>query len=126
MKKITKKAAKIKAIRACNNYIRQRDLIENYGICFTCLKPLTEAGHLFPAGSYESIRFDERNINGQCTACNCFKHGNLHEYIKIFIAKYGKDAYDDLDKKKNILIKRNVNDYLEIESYYKQKLEELK
>lgn len=119
--KLTKKGAEKKALKAMSDYIRARDKYR----CFTCGKigdnKNIDAGHLF-SRRYTAIKFDEINVHSQCVYCNQYLSGNLHEYIKRFIAKYGQKAYNDLDNKKNILVKRNINDFLQIEKYYKDQL----
>ena len=60
-----------------NKYIRQRDKR-----CISCNAPTENAGHYFSAGNHASLRFDERNVHGQCIRCNKWLHGNLIEYRK--------------------------------------------
>ena len=80
--KLTKKAQVI-----FNTFIRKRD--KDLG-CISCGRPVTEAGHYLNAGHFSALRFSEMNVNGQCTRCNCFLHGNLIEYRKGLIKKYGE------------------------------------
>src|SRR5688572_21842229 len=73
-----------------NTFIRLRDtqtgLIHGtkYFVCISCgeSKELSEmhAGHYWPAGGHEAVRFDEDNVHGQCRHCNYFKHGNEKGY----------------------------------------------
>lgn len=98
-------------------YIRKRDK----GICFTCGNRLEikqcQAGHFFSRG-HHAIKYDEKNVHAQCLPCNVFKHGNLHEYHRNFIARYGQAAYDDLYSRKDDEAKRTVEWYKEmIEKY---------
>lgn len=60
--------AKNNAQIAVNAFIRTRDEGKP---CISCgaMKPLT-AGHHQSVGSYEEIRFNTKNINGQCWGCN--------------------------------------------------------
>ena len=72
-KKYTKKnlkALKNIAVQWCHRYIRKRDEGKP---CVSCGKYTTlQAGHFYPAGKYGSLKFDERNINGQCYQCNIY------------------------------------------------------
>lgn len=70
-----------------NTWIRKRD---SQAGCISCGRPVTEAGHYLNAGHFSALRFSEMNVNGQCTRCNCFLHGNLIEYRKGLIKKYGE------------------------------------
>jgi len=55
------------------------------------------AGHYWAAGNFESVRFNEVNVNGQCEQCNGHLHGNLIFYGKELVKKYGQGAVDKLD-----------------------------
>lgn len=69
-----------------NRFIRERD--KSMG-CISCGSEVTQAGHYRSQGHYSSLRFHEWNINGQCTKCNVFLHGNLIEYRRGLIERYG-------------------------------------
>lgn len=71
-----------------NKFVRLRD--EGKG-CISCGATVTEAGHYRSQGHYSSLRFNEMNTNGQCTRCNCFLHGNLIEYRKGLVKRYGEE-----------------------------------
>lgn len=77
-----------KAQDVFNAWIRKRD--EGRG-CISCGSAVTEAGHYLSAGHNSALRFNEVNTNGQCTRCNCFMHGNLIEYRKGLVKKYGEE-----------------------------------
>lgn len=76
-----------KAQDTFNRFTRERDRDKD---CISCGAQVTEAGHYFSAGHYSALRFNEMNVNGQCTRCNCFLHGNLIEYRKGLIKRYGE------------------------------------
>jgi len=86
---------KAKAIEYFNAFIRERDKDLP---CISCgeYRDLC-AGHYWAAGNFESVRFNEVNINGQCDQCNGHLHGNLILYGKALIKKYGQEAVDNLD-----------------------------
>ena len=86
---------KKKAIINFNAFIRERDKDEP---CISCgeYRDLC-AGHYWAAGNYESVRFNEVNVNGQCEQCNGHLHGNLILYGKGLVKKYGQEEVDELD-----------------------------
>lgn len=93
-----------------NKFIRERDTLvdpsgQEYFICISCDKPKPtsemHAGHFIPAGSSEAIRWDERNVNGQCRYCNTYLHGNPLGYEKGMLKKWGQAVIDALRQKKN-------------------------
>lgn len=77
-----------KAQTIFNKWIRLRDA--NSG-CISCGREVTEAGHYLSQGHNSAYRFNEVNTNGQCTRCNCFMHGNLIEYRKGLVKRYGEE-----------------------------------
>lgn len=75
--------------------------------CISCGSPnTTEAGHYFHAGSKyrcSRFRFDIRGIRPQC--CQCNRHsggGNQHGYRLGYIARYGIEAFEELEEAKRI------------------------
>lgn len=70
-----------------NKWIRERDKDKG---CISCGHEVTEAGHYLSQGHNSELRFNELNVNGQCTRCNCFMHGNLIHYRVGLIHKYGE------------------------------------
>jgi hypothetical protein len=79
-------------------YIRMRDI----GLpCISCgnINPTDWAGgHYYSAGKYSGFMFDERNCHKQCNShCNKFLSGNLLEYRKGLIKRYGIDFVDQLE-----------------------------
>jgi len=72
-----------------NRFVRERDKNEP---CISCNKPSEdkEAGHYIAQGSSGLLRFNLDNINGQCTSCNRWKHGNLLEYRIGLIRRIGE------------------------------------
>jgi hypothetical protein len=77
--------------------------------CISCDNPKPKdwaGGHYFPAGTYSGLIFDERNVHGQCnTYCNRNLHGNLIEYRKGLVKRYGLEFVEQLeseaDEKRN-------------------------
>ena len=124
------------AIRWFHKFIRLRDCDKNgRATCISSgqlLKYGTEnyqAGHFYPAGKYEILRFNENNVHGQGKSDNYFAGANLHEYRKNLIIKIGKGAVEELDKladqSKKSNYKRDRFTLIEIIEIYKIKCKEL-
>lgn len=133
MKKILKKVQ-----RNCNKYIQLRDLSKSvsgqvFAQCISCnrIKEINcsydlkefHAGHYFLENKYASVRFDTRNINGQCQRCNRRLSGNLSEYKIALIDKIGLDEFEQLEKDKN---KIKIYTFQELENLNKWFLTEIK
>jgi hypothetical protein len=59
-------------------------------------------GHFYSAGMYSGLMFDERNCHKQCNShCNKFLSGNLLEYRKGLLKRYGSEFVDQLDQISN-------------------------
>lgn len=86
-----------------NAYIRARDLQGDYFTCISCAKvkhkEMMHAGHYLSAGHNGAVRFDERNVHGQCSACNTHLSGNLLGYTKGLIQKIGTEAINQIELK---------------------------
>ncbi len=88
-----------------SQYIRKRDFYK-YGTCISCGKKFdkweqSQAGHYAPAGNCGfALLFDERNINGECAACNnpVFSSGKLIPYRANLVKRYGERHVKKLDK----------------------------
>lgn len=77
-----------------NAWIRQRDM--HLG-CISCGASVDHAGHYLAQGHYSSLRFSEHNVNGQCIKCNTYLHGNLINYRKGLVKKYGSEVVEMLE-----------------------------
>jgi len=84
-------------------FIKARDSDDNHFKCISCgqTKPLDQfnAGHYFSRGEL-SIRWDEKNVNGQCISCNKWKSGNIQGYEKGIKKKWGSGVIQELEIKK--------------------------
>ena len=126
MRKVTKTIAKARAWRAFSLYIRNRDAKDGMNKCITCKRvyPVKSlhAGHYIP-GRHNSVLFDERNAHPQCYGCNVGKKGNPIAYHHFMEKKYQKKVMEELEELDRQLTQYKVNDYLEIERYFKDKHE---
>lgn len=129
MKKTTKSLPKLKADlqEIFNAYIRKRD---EGRPCISCGQfRLLQAGHYYPVSGYDGLRFNEINVNGECSGCNCFDQSHLIHYGKNLVLKYGSEKVSELDElaanyKKNGY-KWSRSELMELIEKYKQKLKEL-
>lgn len=91
------------ATKYFNRFIRQRDSKDGVFTCISCgvMKSVDKmhAGHYLSAGHHAVVRFDERNVHGQCHHCNTFLHGNLLNYRKGLERKLGLIQVADLELK---------------------------
>lgn len=89
-----------------NLYIRLRDTKHDKGqpyfICISCNQPKgldqMNAGHFWPVGGHESVRYDEDNVHGQCIYCNNFASNGpvMMQYQVNLIKKIGLDRVEKL------------------------------
>ena len=88
-----------------NKYIRERD--KGLG-CISCgkhahmmggsgLGGVWDAGHFRSVGSAPELRFEPKNVNGQCRSCNGFKGGMPKEYAYGIVERYGQERLDWLE-----------------------------
>jgi len=115
-----------KAQTTFNTYIRTRDSGLN---CISCDKKLTgkfDAGHYFNANNHWSVRFDERNVHGQCVNCNQHKHGNLLNYQIGIQQRIGADQLIELHAIAHNTRKFTRDELRELISIYKEKTKALK
>ena len=107
-----------------SRYIRWRD----DGQCFTCPKKddpkRMQNGHFNPR-QYLKTRYDERNNNCQCYACNMLYGGQPATYAIRLEAKYGQGIVAELESGRHMPVKLDIIWYEDKISFYKQKLEEM-
>lgn len=116
-----------------SKYIRARDADDNgYCRCISCC--LTEnwkkmdAGHYIAQGSSYALKYNENNVNAQCTSCNKFKSGNLINYRIGLVNKIGEKAVKNLEaiyQMKKISKKLNQLELNELYKLYNNKFKEL-
>ena len=77
-------------------YVRERDKNKNCVSCGTQWNDTFQAGHFYAAGSFETLRFNLDNINGQCQQCNLYLAGNYENYALNLPFRIGIKKYNDL------------------------------
>lgn len=127
MKKIVSKVKiKRKLWKVFSEFIRRRD----EGKCFTCSTQKDykemDAGHYIPTSICgEYLYFNEREVNCQCRACNRFKHGNLTEYARRLVKKYGAGILEELNNIKKEGKTMPATEMLKKVEYYKNEISKL-
>lgn len=84
--------------RVVNTFVRLRDQGKKCISCTTILKGKFDAGHYYNANQHWNIRFDLKNINGQCVKCNQYLSGNLIFYRFGLIGRIGSKEVIRLDQ----------------------------
>lgn len=90
------------ARKVFQKWVRLRDELEP---CISCNRTYTnqwDGGHYYKAETHSGLIFNEINVNKQCSECNGDNmHGNLIEYRKGLIKKYGEGKVQELDELSN-------------------------
>jgi len=126
------KSVRSKAIRKLDTifskYIRRRDCGYGYAPCISCGKLITydtsDCGH-YENRKHMATRYDEKNCNAQCRACNRFSEGNIQGYRRGLIKKYGEKEVDKVEMRRFNVSKLSVPELDILYKYYKQKLTDL-
>jgi hypothetical protein len=129
MRKESRSISELKNIarQVFQQWIRLRDSKEG---CISC--PRTEAkwdgGHMFKAEVYTGLIFEPMNCNKQCSYCNQYLSGNLIDYRKGLIKKYGEAAVEALEARADSsrVYKFTQQELIDITNEYKQKIKEFK
>ena len=108
-----------KAQKVFNTWIRQRDKDNPCISCRNSLKEKFDAGHFWNANNHWNVRFDERNVHGQCVKCNQHLHGNLLEYRKQLEFYYGERWLTELEQEARKTRKFTIEELKEIIEKYK-------
>lgn len=115
---------------AVNAYVRERDKGKPCISCGCVLDSSVvgggfDAGHFRSRGSAPHLRFDERNIHGQCKRCNRHLHGNVTDYRAGLVSRIGMDSLQGLEAD-NEPRKHSIEDLKQIIATYRQKIRTLK
>jgi DNA-directed RNA polymerase subunit M/transcription elongation factor TFIIS len=110
-----------------NKWIRLRD--EGL-VCISCQIPMRQgnidAGHLWSAGGHSNVRFNELNVNAQCSRpCNKDKAGDINNYRLGFVKRYSVEQLDELDKIANVTRKWTKDELKKLIAEYKEKIKNI-
>ena len=126
---LTTPKLKKKLDRLFSKFIKLRDGGQEFFKCISCqkTKPLSQfnAGHYW-SRRYMSIRYDEKNVNGQCIYCNMFLAGNIQGYQVGLIKKYGEEILQHLEIKKNNISNMGRFEFEVLINEYNDKIKTLK
>jgi hypothetical protein len=107
-----------------SEYIRRRYAKNEIAECVTCGKKdhwkKLQAGHFMSRKHYVT-RWDERNVEVQCMACNVFRYGEQYKFSKYL----GQDLSDKLLAKSREMVKFTDWELQEMIETYKNKVKEL-
>jgi hypothetical protein len=122
-----RKRAKQRAWDAISLYIRLSYADpEGYLKCFTCdtVRHYKEvdAGHFIHG---DNMDFIEENLHPQCDTCNRHLSGNGVQYTMRMIKMYGVEVVEELLSRKHDIVKHGIQDFLNIEAKYKEKVKNL-
>jgi hypothetical protein len=112
------------AQQAFNAWIRERDKDLP---CISCQRHHTgqyHAGHYRTTKAAPELRFNENNVNKQCSVCNNHLSGNILEYRINLIRKIGIELVEWLEGAHQPK-KYTIDDLKAIKSEYKEKLKQL-
>ena len=111
-------------------FIRIRDANENGIItCISCRNPVhwkkADCGH-FIKRQFKSLRYNEKNCNGQCRKCNWLMQGNDIEYAKGLVKKYGLGILEELVATKHRTLPMGRFELKHIADYYRDRFNQMK
>lgn len=107
-----------------NTFIRLRDKDLS---CISCGRTNVEefhAGH-YVNSTYQYHRFNENNVNKQCSYCNTHLRGNLIDYRKGLIAKIGLEEVEYLENSKRMMLEISIPEIKEKIKEYKKRIKEM-
>jgi hypothetical protein len=81
-----------------HSFVRERDKGKPCISCGCDWKPDFQAGHFYPAGSFETLKYNLDNISGQCVQCNLYNSGNFENYSLRLPNRIGIENYQKLVK----------------------------
>lgn len=107
-----------------SEYIRRRYAKNDIAECVTCGKQdhwkRLQAGH-FMSRKHYSTRWDEDNVQVQCSGCNVFRYGEQYKF-SLYL---GQELADKLHAKSNQTVKIDTYELQEMIEKYQQKIAEL-
>ena len=121
MKKPTRKKIVEKLDKVFSEYIRRRFAINDIAECVTCGKrdhwKQLQAGH-FMSRKHYATRWDEQNVQVQCSGCNVFRAGEQYKY-SLFL---GSALSAELLKRSRQIKKFTNHELLAMIEQFKEKI----
>lgn len=126
---MNKSAAKKLAYKAFQVYMRSLWTQTGVCKCYTCDRTLTfktcQTGH-WVTGHANSTYINEAYVRPQDSYCNIMLGGNQGIFRDRIRQEIGDKKTDELLLASKLKVEISVEEYLQLETYYKQKLAELK
>ena len=123
-KKPTRKSLIKKLDAVFSIYIRRKNAINDIAQCITCGKKdhwkKLQNGH-FMSRKHYATRWDEDNVEVQCSACNVFRYGEQY----LFAKHLGNEKADMLLAKSREAVKFPDWEIQEMIELYKNKIKDL-
>ncbi|HDL1372722.1 TPA: recombination protein NinG [Mannheimia haemolytica] len=108
-----------------NKFIRLRDKDLPCISCGRHHQGQWHAGHYKTVGGNPELRFNEDNVNRQCSVCNNHKSGNIVNYRINLIEKIGLERVEFLERKDHPPLKLTIEQIKDLIKVYKAKCKEL-
>jgi len=112
-----------------SEYIRLRNADKNGNVtCFTCGKVEywkrkgMQAGH-FQSRKHYATRWDEINVQVQCSGCNVFKYGEQYKFALNIDKQFGDGTAEELFIKAKEIVKFSTKELETLITYYKNQIE---
>jgi hypothetical protein len=111
-----------------SEYIRLRNADKNGNVtCFTCGKVEywkrkgMQAGH-FQSRKHYATRWDEINVQVQCSGCNVFKYGEQYKFALNLDKQFGDGTAEELFIKAKEIVKFSTKELETLITYYKDQV----
>jgi hypothetical protein len=108
-----------------SEYIRRRYAKDDIAECVTCGKQdhwkRLQAGH-FMSRKHYATRWDEDNVQVQCSGCNVFRYGEQYKF-SLYL---GQEMADELYRRSNQTVKLSSYELQELHEFYQKKLADMK
>lgn len=101
---------------------------DGYGNCVSCGKNLfyrgsdSQGGHFIPKSvtRYNPMRWNPDNCHLQCGNCNNWKSGNLVEYRKWMVEKYGSKHVENMENNYSGIYKWQKDELIDLILHYRE------
>lgn len=129
MNKVTKTAAKKRAYKYFQRFLRRLWTLKGTVPCYTCDKPLNyglcQVGH-WVTGHGNAVYINEEYVRPQCLRDNIMLGGLQGEFRDRLRKELGNEAVDTLLLKAKESVKISVSEYQALEEWYKNEYEKIK
>ena len=128
-KKPSRKTIVKKLDKVFSQFIRRRFAVNEIAKCVTCGKQAhwkeLQAGH-FMSRKHYSTRWNDINVQVQCSSCNVFKYGEQYKFGLYLEDAYGKGTAEIMQHNSRQIVKYSSVHLNELIEYYNKLLTNLK